>query len=86
METHSLEVVPTSTMTTQHSTKIIIIYFSHFAGYWWIDSCNYTSHLNGKWYPTEEVPEGGEPGIYWESWKNRNHSLKAVRMLVGRDD
>lgn len=54
-------------------------------GDWWI-GCDYTSNLNGQWYPTETVPAGGAPGLYWGSWKNASYSLKAVQILVGRDD
>ena len=46
----------------------------------------YTSHLLGLWYETEQVPAGEVPGLFWESWTVCRHSLKAVRMPVGRDD
>ena len=66
------------------NASLMSIFF--LTGNWWIDSCTYTSHLLGPWYETEQVPVGEVPGIYWESWKNRSHSLKAVNMLVGRDE
>lgn len=56
------------------------------AGDWWINSCDYASNLNGKWYPTETVPAGEPAGIYWRSWKDKSHSLQAVQMMLSRDD
>ena len=50
-----------------------------YSGAWWYRSC-FVSNLNGRYYfpPDGHLPDG----IIWWSWRHKNYSLKATKLMI----
>ncbi|XP_033638997.1 ryncolin-1-like [Asterias rubens] len=50
-----------------------------YEGAWWFNDCLH-SHLNGKYYPSQDVSPSR--GIQWYEWKGAHDSLKKCSMKI----
>ena len=57
---------------------------SFLTGGWWLESCDFSANLNGKWYPVGSAPSNARAGIFWSTFST-TQPLQKVQMMRGRN-